>query len=126
MKKIIAIFALSISAFLGASVSQAEDFDLRHTYVVEWEITTDDKELYKNTLPDHINKILELWKQGIIENVYFNHEAAKTYDYKSAKAVFFIKAENVDQARKQLNTFPLIQKKVASYKLSPVGILWIK
>ncbi len=130
MRKKIFTYACSIMLFCFFSIPYvyAEDFDLRNTYAVVWTIDTDDAKLYNNTITDQAAKTLELWQNGIVENVYI--DGKKTHDVvhkgDAARVMFFIKAKTDEEARKILDEMPLVKNKMAVYTLFPVGILWLK
>lgn len=106
----------------------AEDSDMRNTYAVIWTIDTDDVELYNNTVVTQAQETLELWKKGVIENVYLDNKSPFGDEHKgdAGRVVFFIKAETVDEAKIVLDQMPLVENSVAKYTLYPVGVLWLK
>ncbi|MFW5427508.1 MAG: hypothetical protein ACKE8R_09700 [Methylophagaceae bacterium] len=108
----------------------AEDFDSRNSFAVVWTVDTEDSELYKHTIADQATKLLELWTNGVVENVYLDNktpdEALTVKKGDRGKVVFFIKARTESDARKVLDEMPLVKKKVAKYTLFPVGVLWLK
>lgn len=128
MIKIFFTIAFALSVFFTSSLLLADDFDMRNTYLVIWTPTTTDNELLKETKAEQSTSLLELWQAGIIENVYFNNKKEnKEREFgDKGKVVFFIKADTEDDAKKILETMPFVEKKIATYTLSPVGILWLK
>ena len=130
MRKILFTYTYSIMLFCFLSIPSAfaEDFDLRNTFAVVWTIDTDDAKLYNDSIPDQAAKTLELWQNGIVENVYL--DSKKTYAEvnkgDTARVMFFIKAKTDEEARKILDEMPLVKNKMAIYTLFPVGILWLK
>ncbi len=122
------ICSIMLLGFFSISSVFAEDTDSRTTYAVEWSIDTDDAGLFNNTIAAHSTEVLELWKNGIIENVYI--DSKKTHDLvhkgDTARVMFFIKAKTAEAAKKILDEMPLVEKKVATYTLHPVGTLWLK
>ena len=130
MKKKLFTYLCSIMLLSFFSISSvfAENTDARTTYAVVWSIDTNDAELFNNTIAAHSTEVLELWKNGTIENVYI--DSKKTHDVVSkgdtARVMFFIKAKTDEEAKKILNGMPLVKNKVAKYTLYPVGTLWLK
>lgn len=110
------------------SSAHAEETQSRKTFAVTWSIDTNDATLFNNAIAAHATKVLELWEDGVVENVYLDGE--KTHDVvhkgDTARVMFFIKAKTEADAQKILNGMPLVKKKVASYTLHPVGTLWLK
>jgi hypothetical protein len=119
--------AMLTFVFLMSS-AYAEDTDSRNTYAVVWTIDTDDNELFHSTIGDHSAKVLQLWRDGIVENVYIDSENKHGVLSKGdpARVMFFIKSDTDLEAKKILNETPLVKKKIAKYTLYPVGSLWLK
>lgn len=122
------ICSIMLLGFFSISTAFAEGTDARTTYAVVWSIDTNDAELFNNTIAVHSKKILELWKDGVIENVYIDSEKSHDVVRKgdTAKVMFFIKAKTDKEAKAILDETPLVQKKVATYTLHTVGTLWLK
>ena len=130
MTKKLFTYSCSILLFCIFSVSSvyAEESDIRNSYAVVWSMDTDDAELFNSAIGDQSIKVLELWKSGIVENVYLDTKKTLKVIHKGdiARVMFFIKAKTDGEARKILDELPLVKKKVATYTLHPVGILWLK
>ena len=128
MRKILFTYSFVLLSLFSISSVSAEDFDMRNSYAVVWTIDTDDAELFNHAIADQGTKMLELWTNGIVENVYL--DSKKTHDVvhkgDTARVMFFIKAKTEGEAKKILDEMPLVKKKVAKYALHPVGILWLK
>lgn len=122
------ICSIMLLGFFSISTAFAEGTDARTTYAVVWTIETDDAALFNNTIAAHSTEVLELWKNGVIENVYI--DSNKTHDVvhkgDTARVMFFIKAKSDEAAKKILDGMPLVEKKVATYTLHTVGTLWLK
>jgi hypothetical protein len=121
------ICSIMLLGFFSASSAFAEDTDMRKTYAVVWSIDTDDAGLFNNTIAAHSTKVLELWKNGTIENVYI--DSSKTHDVvhkgDTARVMFFIKAKSEMKAKEILDEMPLVTEKAAVYTLHSVGSLWL-
>lgn len=130
MRKKLLTYTCSIMllCFISLPSVYAEDFDMRNTYAVVWTIDTDDAELFNHTIAAQATKTLELWTNGILENVYLDvkkrHDVVNKGDV--ARVMFFIKAKTDGEAKKILDDMPLVKKKAAKYTMYPVGVLWLK
>lgn len=125
MKNFFATFILLLSFYGGTS--NAADVDTRNSFAVIWQVNTTDKELFKNSLAEQSSDLLSLWQKGIIENVYLDRSKNQGITLgDKGKVMFFIKAETEAAARKTLDEMTFIKKKVATYELHKVGILWLK
>ncbi len=128
MKKLLLTFSLILLSFFSISSVNASDADMRNTYMVTWTIETHDTDLFTDTLNEHMPKMLDLWVNGTVENVYLDNKKSEVSVHKGdvGKVVFFIKAKTEKEAQNVLNELPLVKKKVASYQLTLVGVLWLK
>ena len=68
--------------------------------------------------------ILQLWNDGIIENVYFDIEGTYTSNDKT-DFVFFINANTEAEAIKICESLPFFQEKMTTYKIHPAGVFWM-
>jgi hypothetical protein len=100
---------------------------MRKTYAVIWSIDTDDAGLFNNTIAAHSTEVLELWKNGIVENVYIDSSITHDVVHKgdTARVRFFIKAKSEIKAKKRVDVMPLVTQKAAVYTLHSVGGLWL-
>ena len=119
MKKL--IVACLIVMFCGAANAQEN----QETFAVVWEWSTDNRDTINNNLASQATELMDLWRQGVVENVYLNTEAKFADDKPMPTVVFFIKAENENGAKETLNEMVFVKKDIAKYKLYPVGILWL-
>ena len=71
------------------------------------------------------NRILELWNEGTIENVYFDIEGTQE---KNAKTdfVFFVNTNSQEEAEAICNALPFTEEGFASYKIYPSGTFWMR
>ena len=126
MKPFFFALLLSLTTVFSMNI-HAEEQDLQNNFAVVWTYTTSDSDMIKDNLADQANALLDLWKQGVVENVYMNREINEDVDPKTKRTVtFFIKAETPEEAGKVLDEMPFVQKKIAQYQLFPVGFLWLK
>lgn len=128
MKKLLLTCSLLLLSFFSMSSAHASDADMRNTYMVTWTIETNDTNLFKNTLNEHMAKVLDLWANGTVENVYLDNKKEEVSVHKGdvGKVIFFIKAKTEKEAKAVLNELPLVKKNVASYQLTTAGVLWLK
>lgn len=95
------------------------------TFAVVWKWKTTDK----NRVLEHINEQYEqtkkLWKDGVIENIYFDKDGTFTDGDTLPSISFFIRAQNIDDARNTLNQMVVLKYNIANYSLFPVGIKWL-
>jgi hypothetical protein len=119
--------AILTSVFL-MSTAFAEDANSRNTYAVVWTIDTEDSELFHSTVSEHSAEVLQLWRDGIVENVYIDadNKHGDVHKGDTGRVMFFIKADTDSEAKRILNETPLVKKNVAKYTLHPVGSLWLK
>ena len=82
--------------------------------------------MFKQHIQEQAAALVNLWKKGIVENVYLNREVNKPENKRNANIVFFIKAKNKDEANEILKQLPFVQHDVLNYTLSPAGYLWLK
>jgi hypothetical protein len=128
MKKLLLTFSIVLLNLFSISSVHASDADMRNTYMVTWTIETNDTNLFKNTLNEHMSKVLDLWTNGTVENVYLDNKKSEVRVHKGdvGKVIFFIKAKTEKEAQSVLDELPLVKKKVASYQLTLAGVLWLQ
>lgn len=121
------IFSMMMTLVFMVSSAHAEDTNSRNTYAVVWTIDTENVELFNSTIGLHSTKVLELWRDGIVENVYIdtNNKHDVLHKGDPARVMFFIKAKTEVEAKAILDELPLVKNKVAIYNLLPVGTLWL-
>ena len=119
MKKIAITFLILV--FCGAAYADEKV----ETFAVVWDWTTADREQINNKLGAQTNQLLELWKKGIVENVYLNTESEFADGETLPNVVFFINAENEKEAKNNLDGVIFVKNGIAKYNLYPVGKLWL-
>lgn len=97
----------------------------KQNYAVVWKWKTKDKELVDANVVEQANQLNELWKEGIIENVYFETEPNSDSFDNYPGVSFFIKATTEDNAKMILNEMIFVQKGISKYKLHAVGTKWL-
>lgn len=122
------ICSVILLGVVSVSPAFAADKEPRNTYAVVWSINTDDAAFFNNTIATQATKVLELWQEGVIENVYIDSTVTHDEVHKgdTARVMFFIKADSDAAAKKILDETPLVKEQAATYTLHPVGTLWLK
>ena len=69
--------------------------------------------------------IIDLWKKGIIENVYMDTKVRLNVNETYAKVFFIIKGKNIEQVKVILDGTPIAKSGIANYKLYPIGVKWL-
>ena len=97
----------------------------RNNYAVTWKWATNDTQFVQDNLPTITEELTNLWKDGVVENAYYDTEApVDKLDY-LANIAFFIKAHSEDHAKDILDGLTIVKKDIATYELHPVGLLWL-
>ena len=70
------------------------------------------------------DEMLDLWKKGIVENVYFDIEG--TYkDNEKTDFVFFVNTNTKEEAEHICNNLPFFKENIASYEVYQAGVFWM-
>lgn len=120
IQKLVAVILLFASQALWA------DGQVPNKYAVVFDSIPLESPVYKQHIQEQAASLIKLWDKGIVENIYLNHEVDKPKQNREASIVFFIKADNKDEANKTLQKLPFVQHDVLNYELHPVGVLWLK
>ncbi|AAZ27386.1 MULTISPECIES: hypothetical protein [Colwellia] len=128
MKKLLLTYSLVLLSLFSMTSIHASEADMRNTYAVTWTIETNDTRLFQHTINEQMTKMLKLWGEGILENVYLDNKKDEVSVHKGdvGKVMFFIKAKTEEEAKSVLDTMPLVKNNVASYQLRLAGVLWLK
>jgi hypothetical protein len=95
-------------------------------YAVVSDSISQESPLFKQHIQEQAAVMINLWEKGVVENIYLNRDANKPESKRKANIVFFIKANNKDEANEILKQLPFVQHDVINYELYPVGVLWLK
>lgn len=95
----------------------------RSIYAVIW--TTPNAQNISEYAETISTEFTELWKQDIIENAYFDKESGDMELDQYPNIAFFLKAKSKKEAISILNGLTLVKEGIASYKIFPVGTLWL-
>ena len=83
-----------------------------------------DPDTDSEVIANQADAIMKLYKEGVVENVYFDVEGTQTTN-DITDFVFFINASTKTQAEKICDNLPFSLKKKATYKLQDVGVFWL-
>ena len=94
-------------------------------YAVVWKWTTDDKQLVTDSAPLISQELTNLWKNGVVENAYYDGNAkVDKFEY-FPNITFFLKAKSYESAEVILNKLTIVKKGIAVYTMYPVGINYL-
>ena len=91
----------------------ASAFYEQESYAVIWEWTTTDEQIIIDHVTEITKDLMHLWDQQVIENVYFKAEAEIKNGMDFPSISFFIKASNVEEAKKHLNELTIVKQGIA-------------
>ncbi len=97
----------------------------RNNYAVVWKWTTTDDQAVTDNSVQIGEELSALWKDDVVENVYYDTESKEDKLGFHPNVSFFLKAHSDAGARKILDDLTIVKKHLASYKLFPVGNLWL-
>lgn len=100
--------------------------ELTNAYATVWTTSISPLEGPKadQLLQQQSDKILALWKQGVVENVYFDIAGTYTANDKT-DFVFFINAKSEEEAKEICDSLPFYEAEIASYQMYPAGVFWM-
>lgn len=97
----------------------------RQNFAVIWNWTTTDEQLVTDNSVVISKELTNLWKEGIVENAYYNSDSKVDKLASFPNISFFIKAKSKSNAERILNRLTVVKKSIASYQLFEVGHLWL-
>lgn len=115
--------------WLDRDADKINEKGLLKSYVTVWStITESDNSNAKTMIESNVkaqnDAILKLWKDGVIENAYFDIEGTAKANQKT-DFVFFVNAKTEQEAKAVCDNLPFVKKNIASYKLLSVGVHWL-
>lgn len=123
MRKNIGSFELiPVGNFLFGQSEKSGDVRLKkhNAYVVIWDLLKPYDEVDRMEIDKQFDADFKLYEEGILENAYKN----SPYDDSINNfTVYFINAENIEEANAILNDMPFVKSNIASYKIMYVGHL---
>lgn len=122
----IKILIILLVSFLAPSLWATENQQYGNKYAVVWDSISRQNPKFKKYISKQANQLLNIWREGLIENVYLNPEGNLPKNKQESNIVFFVKAKDEASAKKILARLPFVKYNVVQYKLFPVGVLWLK
>ncbi|MFA8451939.1 MAG: hypothetical protein ACEPOW_14685 [Bacteroidales bacterium] len=93
----------------------------KRSFVTVWE--TNSKNPKSEILIDQTNRIMELWNNGDIENIYFDIEGTQN-DNEKTDFVFFAHADSIEEVNTLCESLPFYKNELATFKVFEVGVFW--
>jgi len=121
VKKGLAAYTLHPVGNLWLERKELKDKELTLSFVSVW--TTTGKPSAELTKAQN-DKILELWNEGKIENVYFDIEGTQKANDKT-DFVFYVNTNSEEEARALCNSLPMYKENMATYELHSVGVFFM-
>ena len=97
----------------------------KNNYAVVWNWTTTDEQLVSDNSVTISNELTSLWKKGVVENTYYNSDSKVDKLSYFPNISFSLKANSYKSAEIILNNLTVVKKGIATYKLFPIGTLWL-
>lgn len=97
----------------------------KNNFAVVWNWTTKNEQLVTDNSITISNELTSLWKKGIVENTYYNSESKADKLSYFPNISFSLKAKSLENAKEILNDLTVVKKGIATYKLYPIGVLWL-
>ena len=94
-------------------------------YAVVWSWTTADEQLVSENTAQISKELTDLWKKGIIENVYYDSEAKADKLGYFPNISFFLRAKSEQEANAILDELTIVRKGISKYNIHPVGTKWL-
>lgn len=95
-----------------------------NNFAVVWQWAITDAKMIQEYLPAINEEMLELWRNGDIENVYYNAKSNYSNVENFPSISYFIKAESYNSAREKLSSLLAVRNGIANFKIFPVGRKW--
>ncbi len=116
---------VAVVMLLASQALWADEYILNKYAVVSGSISQESP-MFKQHIQEQAAALVNLWREGVVENIYLNREVNKPESQRNANIVFFIKAKNKDEANEIIKQLPFVQHDVLNFTLYPVGVLWLK
>ena len=98
----------------------------RLNFAVVWKWNTNDEKLVSDNFKQIAGEMTKLWENGNAENFYYNAKSRTDKFLYFPNIVFTLKAKNINEAKNILNELSIVKKEIATYRLFPVGQLWLE
>lgn len=109
--------------WLGRNDDMIQKIGIKKSFATIWTTnvgTNPSLELVK----EQNDRMLELWKSGLVENVYFDFEGTHTKNDKT-DFVFFVNADSEAQARSICDALPFSIEELTTYRIHEAGVFWM-
>lgn len=93
-------------------------------YAVVWQWAVNDADMIRDHLPALNDEMLAMWKNGEIENAYYNADSEISMVENLPNISYFLKAESYKSARQKMNSLNAVKKGIAKFSIFPVGSKW--
>ncbi len=110
--------------WLGRKHQKVISNGLTRSYVAVWKSKLIDTEKDRRIIQAQADTILQLWKEGIIENVYFDVSDTRQQN-NVTDFVFFINTNSKSEAERICNNLPFSVNEMATFKIFDVGYFWL-
>ena len=121
--KIIALVLLAMGFFTGAWAGS--DDRVAHRYAVVWDATGTAHEGFATHIAEQSAVLLDMWKKGLVENVYLNAGTQSSRIGSDANIVFFVQASTETEAHAIMSGMPFVRHQISTYQLFSVGSFWL-
>ena len=102
----------------------AADVDKKYSFATVWFLTADEATV-KQSVEKQSDMVLDLWNKGVVENAYFAAENAFEKRNEIPGMVFFVNADNEEEAREICDGLVFSAEGIATYEMFPVGTFWL-
>ena len=93
-------------------------------YAVVWQWAVNDADMITTHLECINDDMLEMWRNGEIENAYYNADSEISSVENLPNICYFLKAESYKSARERLNELAVVKNGIATFSVFPVGSKW--
>ena len=93
-------------------------------YAVVWQWAVNDADMIREHLPSMNDEMLAMWKNGDIENAYYNANSEISIVENLPNISYFLRAESYRDARGLLNSLSTVKNGIATFSVFPVGTKW--
>lgn len=98
--------------------------DQKFSFATVW-FNTSDEATIKKFVEEQNDQVIALWKEGVIENAYFAAENAFEKKNEIPGMVFFVNADNEEEAINICNSLVFSKEGISNYDIFPVGTFWL-
>ena len=113
----------STSECKKSSDNVISDVQLKN-YAVVWQWAVNDADMIRKHLPAMNEEMLAMWRNGDIENAYYNADSEISVVENLPNICYFLKAESYKSAREFLNSLSVVKNGIATFSVFPVGSKW--